>query len=539
MAKQDPTIRKQPALSMKSLLVAGAVLANLVIAVTAFWWREVLWFYLLVGPTSVLMVYDLAQGRHTILRNYPVVGHFRYLIEDFRHQFRQYLIESDLEGGPFTHQQRAIVYQRAKEDSDVLPFGTIKDVYAQGYRWMEHSAHPVELLEEEPRVRIGNDQCTRPYDASHLNISAMSFGAIGANAVQALNKGAKLGGFAHDTGEGGLSRHHRRHGGDLVWEIGTGYFGCRTPDGGFDADQFRETARLQQVKMTELKLSQGAKPGGGGILPGGKVTPEIAETRGIPVGRTVVSPAAHKVFDTPVELMEFLQRMRELSDGKPVGFKLCVGRETELMAMVKAMLETGIVPDFITVDGGEGGTGAASVELSDSVGTPLTDGLILVRNVLLGAGLRDRVRIIASGKIIDGFDIAARIALGADLCNSARGMMFALGCIQARRCHTNRCPTGITTHEPWRESGLQVEDKARRVANYHRHTIDQFLMVLAACGLAGPGQLEPGLLNVRISRSEVRNFARLAPNLEAGCLRDGKGPERYQRYWDAADPRHF
>lgn len=539
MARERLIIRTWSKISMKHVLIAGAVLANLVIAVTAFWWPPVLWFYLFVGPTSAIMIWDLVQGRHTILRNYPVIGHLRYMVEDLRHQFRQYLIESDSDGAPFTHAQRGVVYQRAKEESDVLPFGTLKNVYAEGYEWFEHSAKPCERLDEEPRVKIGNDQCEQPYSASRLNISALSFGSISSNAVQALNKGAKIGGFFHDTGEGGISRHHREHGGDLVWEVGTAYFGCRDDDGNFDPDQFRDNARSDQVRMTELKLSQGAKPGGGGVLPGGKVDAEIAEARGVPQGETVVSPAAHSTFSTPVEMMEFLQEMRELSGGKPVGFKLCIGKETQLMAMVKAMRETGIVPDFITVDGGEGGTGAAQPELSDSVGTPLTEGLVLVRNALTGAGLRDRVRIIVSGKVIHGIDIAVRIAQGADLCNSARGMLFALGCIQARRCHTNRCPTGITTNEPWRVSGLHVEDKAQRVANYHAHTINHFLTVLSACGLSDPSELCPDLVNRRVSHHEVRNYAQLFPQAPPGSLLEGEAPDFYQRHWDAADPQRF
>ncbi|MEJ8567845.1 FMN-binding glutamate synthase family protein [Elongatibacter sediminis] len=539
MTEQTPVIRKSSSISMKHVLIAGAVLTNILVLVAALWWRPVLWAYLFLGPTSVLMIRDLTQGRHTILRNYPVVGHLRYMIEDLRHQFRQYLIESDSDGAPFSHAQRGLVYQRAKEESDVLPFGTLQDVYAEGYEWLEHSAAPSSRLEEEPRVLIGNDQCSQPYSASRFNISAMSFGSLSSNAILALNKGARMGGFYHDTGEGGISRYHREHGGDLVWEIGTGYFGCRREDGRFDPDRFSERARSDQVKMTELKLSQGAKPGGGGVLPGGKVNAEIAAARGVPEGKTVVSPAAHLGLSTPIDLMEFLQRMRELSGGKPVGVKFCVGKETQLMAMVKAMLETGIVPDFITVDGGEGGTGAAQPELSDSVGTPLTDGLFLVRNALSGAGLRDRVRIIAAGKIVHGFDMAARIAIGADVCNSARGMLFALGCIQARRCHTNRCPTGITTNEPWRVSGLDVEDKAQRVANYHAHTISHFLTVLSACGLSGPDDLCPELLNRRISHHEVRSYAQLYPQARPGSLLEGSAPQPHQNFWDRAEASSF
>lgn len=526
--------------SMKNVLIAGAVLANLGVAATAYYgWTGALWFYLFVGPTSLIMIYDLLQREHTILRNYPVVGHLRYMIEDLRHQFRQYLIESDLDGQPFSHAQRAVVYQRAKKESDVLPFGTQQAVYAEGYEWLEHSALPLEPAGSESRVRIGNDQCSVPYEASRFNISAMSYGSLSSNAVRALNGGARIGNFAHDTGEGGISRHHLEPGGDLIWEIGSGYFGCRTADGGFDAVKFQEKSRLRQVRMTELKLSQGAKPGGGGILPGRKVTAEIAAARGVPIGRTVVSPAAHRAFSTPVGMMEFLQTMRELSGGKPVGFKLCVGKPADFMAMAKAMISTGIVPDFVTVDGGEGGTGAAPMELSDSVGMPLTDGLVFVHNVLLGAGLRGKIRLIASGKIVQGFDIAKRIAQGADLCNSGRGMMFALGCIQARRCHTNRCPTGIATQDPWRVNGLNIEDKAERVANYHAHTIEHFLKLLAACGVEDAGNLTPAMVQQRRSRYEVCNYAQIFTYLRPDALLEGRADEPYQSCWNLADAGRF
>lgn len=526
-------------MSMKVLLIAGAVLANIAIAVGAQWWPGILWFYLFVGPTTLLMIYDLVQSDHTILRNYPVVGHFRYLIEDFRHQFRQYLIESDTDGRPFSHAQRSVVYQRAKGENDVMPFGTLQSIYEPGYEWFEHSTAAKEPAEAERRVHVGNDQCSQPYQASHFNISAMSFGSLSANAILALNRGAKIGGFAHDTGEGGLSRYHLEGGGDLIWEIGTGYFGCRTKAGDFDPEQFAEKSRQGAVKMTELKLSQGAKPGAGGVLPGCKVTEEIAEARGVPVGKTVHSPAAHKVFSDPVGMMEFLGQMRELSGGKPVGFKLCIGQESELMAMIKAMRETGIVPDFITIDGGEGGTGASPLELSNSVGTPLTDGLMYTDNALKGADLRDRIKLIAAGKVITGFDVTARIAQGADICNSARGMMFALGCIQARRCHTNRCPTGVATQDAWRASGLDVEDKAQRVANYHASTIHHMLMVLSSCGMKHTSELCPELLNRRISRNEIRNYAELFPQVSPGMLLAGEAPPMYQEPWNRARPDRF
>ncbi|NIR31480.1 MAG: FMN-binding glutamate synthase family protein [Gammaproteobacteria bacterium] len=526
-------------MSMKQCLILGAVLANAAVAVAALWWGPILWLYLFVGPASVLMIHDLAQTRHSVLRNYPVIGHLRYQIEDLRHQFRQYLIESDADGLPFSHGQRAAVYQRSKDVSDVLPFGTIRDVYAEGYEWLEHAVVPRETLAEEPRVQVGNEQCARPYLASRFNISAMSYGSLSSNAILALNAGARRGGFAHDTGEGGISRYHLEPGGDLIWEIGTGYFGCRTRDGGFDPEQFAEKAGLEVVKMIELKLSQGAKPGGGGVLPGVKVSREIAEARGVPEGETVHSPPAHRTFSTPVEMMAFLARLRELSGGKPVGFKLCLGRRTDFMAMAKAMQESGVAPDFITVDGGEGGTGAAPLELSHAVGTPLVDGLVFVHNALVGAGLRARIRLIACGKIIDGFDMAAKIAAGADLCGSARGMMFALGCIQARRCHTNRCPVGVTTQDPWRVNGLVVSDKARRVANYHASTVQHFLKLLSAAGLEHPDELCPGLLFRRISPHEIRSHAELYPQCPPGALHEGRARSRYQGPWDAAQAARF
>ncbi|MGD8573643.1 MAG: FMN-binding glutamate synthase family protein, partial [Gammaproteobacteria bacterium] len=419
------------------------------------------------------------------------------------------------------------------------PFGTIQNVYGAGFEWINHSIAAVWPNEQEPRITVGNEQCGRPYLASRLNISAMSFGSLSSNAILALNTGARMGNFAHDTGEGAISRYHLQPGGDLIWELGTAYFGCRDEQGRFDASQFREKAAGETVKMVEVKLSQGAKPGGGGILPAAKVTPEIAEARSIPMGHDVHSPPFHSAFSTPIEMLEFLQQLRELSGGKPVGFKLCVGRHDQFMAVVKAMLETGIRPDFITVDGKEGGTGAAPVELTNGLGTPLTEGLIFVHNALVGANLRDDIRIIASGKIITGFDMAARIAMGADMCNSARGMMFALGCIQARRCHTNTCPTGVATQDPWRVRGLVVADKSRRVANYHKSTVDHFLQVLAAAGLHHPEELTPDLLYRRVAHNESRTFRQIYPYIEAGDLLEGTVPSLYAEPWEAANPARF
>ncbi|MBX2859809.1 MAG: FMN-binding glutamate synthase family protein, partial [Vampirovibrio sp.] len=371
------------------------------------------------------------QTKHAIRRNFPILGEGRYLMEAVRPEINQYFVESDIEGRPFHRVQRSNVYQRAKKALNTHPFGTKHDVYQEGYEWINHSLIPVEPPHEDPRVTIGGDHCTQPYSASIFNISAMSYGSLSKNAVLALNEGAQIGRFAHNTGEGGLSPHHLKPGGDIIWQIGTGYFGCRTPEGNFCPENFKKRATLNNVKMIELKLSQGAKPGHGGILPAEKVTEEVAEIRGVKLGKDVMSPPAHQAFNTPRGLLEFLAKLRELSGGKPVGFKLCVGSKQEFLSICKAMVETGLLPDFITVDGSEGGTGAAPLEFSDSVGMPLNDGLVFVHNALVGCDLRNKIRVIASGKVTTAFDLISKLAMGADMCNSARGMMFALGCIQA------------------------------------------------------------------------------------------------------------
>lgn len=487
-----------------------------------------------------IAIHDLVQRRKTLLRNYPVLGHGRYIIEDFRHHFRQYLIESDRDGHPFSHEQRALVYRRAKGVDDVLPFGTIQDVYGSDYEWLNHSMAPAEPLREEPRIRIGGPDCRAPYDASHLNVSAMSFGSLSGRAISALNNGARMGGFYHNTGEGGISHYHRQ-GGDLVWQIGSGYFGCRTRDGGFDPELFQEKATGEQVRMIEIKLSQGAKPGGGGILPASKLTRELAAAREVPMGRDVLSPAAHSAFRTPIEMLEFLARLRSLSGGKPVGLKLCLGRRVEFMAAAKAMLETGILPDFITIDGSEGGTGAAPLELSNAVGVPLRNAIVFVHNTLTGAGLRDRIRLIASGKVISAFDIARNLALGADLCNSARGMMFSLGCIQARKCETNRCPTGVATQDPMRTNGLSVPDKSERVHRFHKNTIRHLLELVSATGLDHPGQFTPDLFHRRINEREVTSYLSFYPWLAPDALVNDhqEVPEWYAEPWRRAAPQQF
>ena len=464
--------------------------------------------FLVMAALVTLGVYDKRQMKRSILRNYPIIGHLRFALEFIRPEIRQYFLESDNEATPFSRAQRSLVYQRAKGDPDKRPFGTQMDVHAEGYEWMNHSVSPSKVASHDFRIVIGAGRA-QPYSASVFNISAMSFGALSANAILALNAGAKRGGFAHDTGEGSISVHHRVHGGDLIWEVASGYFGCRNDDGSFNPEKFAANATDPQVKMIELKLSQGAKPGHGGVLPGPKVTPEIAAARGVPVGVDCVSPASHSAFSTPVEMMQFIDRLRTLSGGKPTGFKLCIGHPWEWFAMVKAMLATGITPDFIVVDGAEGGTGAAPLEFTDHVGSPLQEGLLLVHNTLRGVGLRDRIKVGAAGKVVSAFDIARLMALGADWCNSARGFMFALGCIQAQNCHTGHCPTGVTTQDPWRQQSLVVADKATRVYNFHQQTLHALQELVQAAGIAHPSQITAHHIVRRSSDQKVQSLAQL------------------------------
>jgi len=499
---------------------------------------------LLLGAAGLvaLGVHDLLQTHHSILRNYPVIGHLRFVLEFVRPEIRQYFIESDNEAAPFSRSQRSLVYQRAKGESDKRPFGTQLDVQAPGFEWINHSVAPSQLATHDFRITIG-PETAQPYSASVFNISAMSFGALSANAILALNAGAKRGSFAHDTGEGSISAYHRVHGGDLVWEIGSGYFGCRHADGSFDPEKFAHSARDPQVKLIEIKLSQGAKPGHGGVLPGPKVTPEIAAARGVPMGVDCVSPAAHSAFATPLEMMQFIVRLRELSGGKPTGFKLCIGHPWEWFAMVKAMLASGITPDFIVVDGSEGGTGAAPVEFTDHVGSPLQEGLLLVHNTLRGAGLRGRIRLGCAGKVVSAFDIARMMALGADWCNSARGFMFALGCIQAQSCHTGRCPTGVTTQDPVRQRSLVVPDKAVRVYNFHQQTLHALQELVQAAGLQHPSDITAHHIVRRGSDHRVSSLAQLMPSqLPEGALLqadlDGL-PMIYRQHWPAAVAESF
>ena len=493
-----------------------------------------------VGALLLIGLADLIQTRRAILRNYPLIGHARFLFEAIRPEIRQYLIESDTEAVPFSREQRAIVYQRAKQELDKRPFGTRLDVYAGGFEWINHSLQPRPVPDADFRVRIGGLDCTQPYDASIFNISAMSFGALSANAIRALNAGAARGRFAHDTGEGSISVHHRAHGGDLIWEIGSGYFGCRNAQGRFDEARFIENAQLSQVKMIEIKLSQGAKPGHGGVLPGAKVSAEIAQARGVPQGVDCVSPARHSAFNTPIELLEFVARLRRLSGGKPTGFKLAIGHPWEWFAIAKAMSATGIVPDFIVVDGKEGGTGAAPAEFIDRMGTPMQDALMLVAGTLTGLGLRERVRLGAAGKLTSGFDLARTLALGADWCNSARGFMFALGCIQSMSCHTDRCPTGVATQDALRQRALVVPDKATRVYQFHRNTLHALAELTAAAGLDHPSQLRTEHIVRRVAAQDIRTLSDLYPALQPGELLTGV-PERpvYQRFWNMARPDRF
>jgi glutamate synthase domain-containing protein 2 len=488
---------------------------------------------------AVVGTVDVMQTRHAILRNYPLSAHIRFILEEIRPEIRQYFLESEKDGTPFSRDKRALVYQRAKRALDKRPFGTQNDVYASGFEWLDHSIAPKPIVKEPFRIVIGGPDCTKPYSASIFNISAMSFGALSSNAIRALNIGAKKGDFAHDTGEGGYSPYHQENGGDIIWEIGSGYFSCRNADGTFCAEKFEALAANDQVKMVELKLSQGAKPGHGGVLPGAKVSPEIAATRGVPVGVDCISPSRHSAFSTPVEMMEFIATMRRLSGGKPVGFKLCIGHPWEFMAVCKAMLETEIYPDFIVVDGKEGGTGAAPLEFADHLGMPLREGLNFVHNALIGIGARDRIKIGASGKIISAFDIARVMALGADWCNSARGFMFALGCIQSQSCHTDRCPTGVSTQDRSRQRALVVPDKSERVFNFHRATIESLAELVGAAGLDHPHQFAPAHFSRRVSPHEVRSFAELYPQLLPGELIAGTGDKRFAMSWAMASAKEF
>ncbi|MDN5892706.1 MAG: FMN-binding glutamate synthase family protein [Nocardioides sp.] len=490
-----------------------------------------------VGLTG-LAAHDLWQRKHAVLRNYPVVGHLRYALEEIRPELQQYFIERNWDGRPYDRDTRSIIYERAKATMQEQPFGTEREVKQAGYEYLVHSIAPVPEPARTPRVLVGGPDCSRPYSMSLLNVSAMSFGALSANAIRALNKGAAMGGFAHDTGEGGLSDYHLEHGGDLVWEVGTGYFSCRTSEGGFDPDQFAEKSAHESVRAVSLKLSQGAKPGIGGVLPAAKVTAEIAEVRGVPQGEKCVSPPSHKVFSTPVELIEFIATMRELSGGKPTGFKLCVGSRVEVLAICKAIRVVGTAPDFILVDGSEGGTGAAPLEFEDHVGMPLTYGLMTVHNALVGAGLRDLVRVGAAGKVATGSDIVKRCIQGADYTNAARAMMMATGCIQAQLCHTGKCPVGVATQNPRRARALDVGDKSVRVRNYHSSTVAEAVKLMAAMGAGSPAELRTEQLRHNVSTTTSATYAELYDWLAPGELL-AEPPPPWAADWAAATPDTF
>ena len=501
------------------LILSTGILAA--IAGIYFIWPPILWSLILVLPIVFIGYKDILQTKKAIRRNFPVIGNFRYMLEEIRPEIMQYFVETDTEGRPINRIHRSIVYQRAKQQLDTTPFGTQENVYDAGYEWMNHSIYAKDphSLDHNPKVTIGGPDCLQPYSASILNISAMSFGSLSKNAVLAMNKGAKMGEFAHNTGEGGVSPYHEEHGGDLIWQIGTGYFGCRTKEGNFNPDLFEKRASTDNVKMIEIKLSQGAKPGHGGILPARKNTEEIAAIRAVEPYTDVLSPPFHSAFENSEGLMHFVKQLRDLSGGKPIGFKLCIGNKNEFTELCDAMVSTGITPDFITIDGGEGGTGAAPIEFSNSMGSPLTDGLAFAYDALVGYDLKDRVKLIASGKIISGFDMVRAFALGADACNSARAMMMAIGCIQALKCNTNHCPVGVATQDKGLMKGLDVQDKSVRVANYHKETVKSFVEMMGAAGLSSPDEINRSHINKRLTRTVVQTYSEIYPEPKPGSLK--------------------
>lgn len=522
-------------MTVRERFILFAIGSPILILGAGYFWPAVSWLVLLVVPFIVMGVFDITQKKRSLLRLYPVVGRLRFLLESIRPEIQQYFVETDTDGAPVSREFRSLVYQRAKGQRDTRPFGTPFDVYRVGYEWLDHSMAPSDIIDHEPRVRFGEKNCAKPYDASPMNISAMSYGSLSKNAILALNKGAKMGGFAHNTGEGGITPHHLTHGADLIWQIGTGYFGCRNEDGTFNPESFAEKSQIDQVKMIEIKISQGAKPGHGGILPAAKVTREISEIRHVPMGQDVNSPASHSAFSTPYELLDFIVQLRELSGGKPVGFKFCVGRRYQFFALCKAMLETGITPDFITVDGGEGGTGAAPLEFANSMGEPLRDGLSFVHSALKGVGLRQDIRIIASGKVFSAFHILRAMTLGADTVNCGRAMMFALGCIQAKQCNSGKCPTGVATQDPKRAMALDVDIKAKRVCLYQRDTLENLLELAAAAGLDNYLEVRPELINRRTSSTETKTYAEIYPEVADGCLlNESTVPEHWKQPWGMA-----
>lgn len=523
---------------VRNLFVISAIAGSIAIYLLSMLWPPIIYLFFILVPYIALGLYDMGST-HNVLRNYPVLGHLRYFFEFVRPEIQQYFVQTNQSGRPFSREQRSVVYQRAKKVNDTLPFGTQRDIAEVGYDLIYHSMSPKKISEQYSRVIIGGPDCKKPYSASRLNISAMSFGAISPTAIEAMNKGAKLGNFAQDTGEGGLSKYHLAHGGDIIFQFGTGYFGCRTKDGHFDPEKFKAKANLDVVKMIEIKISQGAKPSHGGILPGAKVNEEIAEYRGVEVGVDCISPPAHSAFNTPEGLLRFVAEVRQLAGGKPVGFKLCIGIRKEFMGICKAMLKTGITPDFITVDGAEGGTGAAPLEFSNRVGMPINEALVFVHSCLVGINLRDRIKIIASAKVAEGFDMLEKIALGADCCNSARAMMFAVGCIQALRCNTNTCPTGVTTQDPVRMRAIIPDEKCHHVHNFHDATIRSFLDLTGAMGLNSPEELNSTYIFRRVSEEATKTYAQIYDSLEHGALLGNVIDKNYAADWNKASTEAF
>jgi glutamate synthase domain-containing protein 2 len=517
------------------IMVAGSIM----VAGIYPYWPSIINLLFFLIPYGVIGFFDIRCKKKTILRNYPVVGHIRYILEYFRPEIQQYFVETDSNGTPYSREIRSYIYQQAKNVRDTIPFGTKNNITEIGYQFSYHSLSPKNILPEVGRVLFGGPDCKKPYSASLLNVSAMSFGALSPNALRALNKGAKKGGFAHNTGEGGISPYHLEGGGDLIWQIGTGYFGCRKKDGRFDPVEFEKRANLDVIKMIELKLSQGAKPSHGGILPAAKVTEEIAKIRLLETGKDAISPAMHPEFSTPIGLLEFLQKLRNLSGGKPTGFKLCIGKKSEFLAICKAMIKTGILPDFITIDGAEGGTGAAPVIFTNRLGTPVDEALNFVHNSLVGVNLRDKIKIIASGKIATSYDMFTKIALGADTCNAARAMMFALGCIQSLGCNTNKCPTGIATQNKHRWKSLDVRDKYIRVANFHKNTIHSFIELLGATGKSGPSELTAADIRRYTDISNSKSLDQLYPQLIPGDLLSTQIHDEFKDHWQEASAEKF
>lgn len=505
-----------------------------------FWTPKVLWSLIILGPPLLIGLVDLLQTKSSIRRNFPFLGNFRFILEELGPEMRQYFVESDQEGRPFNREMRSVAYQRSKKARDTRPFGTQMDTYQEGYEWVNHSLNPLKSQDIDPRIIVGGPDCKQPYSSSVLNISAMSYGSLSKTAILALNQGALNGNFAHNTGEGGISPYHLEHNGDLIWQIGTGYFGCRSNSGKFDEKLFQDKAQYPNVKMIEIKLSQGAKPAHGGILPAEKVTEEISQIRGVPMGFDVLSPPSHSSFSTPIELCLFIQQLRDLSHGKPIGIKLCIGKRREFISIAKAFIKTGIAPDFISVDGGEGGTGAAPLEFTNRIGCPLKEGLIFVHNVLVGLNLRDKIRINASGRIITAFDLLSKLCIGADMGSSARGMMFALGCIQALKCNNNMCPTGVATQDPHLVRGLVPEHKATRVYNYHNKTVEALKEIVGSMGLSETQDLQPWHLMRRVDPHIIKNYHEIYHFLNAGDLLDEKNlPEDFARAFNAAQAESF